>query len=685
MRKLLKYFESSRRGYDELKMPQQIATAELEIADIYSELNLKEEAFEIYKRVIGEFSRYKMRREEALARANCGRAATVLGEMSFARRQLKRAVDLFRTQNNTAAQAFTRLDLARLELSCGNFQLSKELAVEAVEMFGTAAFVRHRLIADWVRAQALLGSGFVADATDILRDILNRSRKAEQGGIMQATLTSLGNIAFAAHDLGRAAAYYRRAIKAVETSRSSFGSEQFRRTFIANRLEPFEGLVKTHLAQQRFKAAFATVENFRSRTLLESIADLRGQPRVRSDQKKLQQKASELREDLNWFYKKQNDDAAPFREAKKTIGLFETELTQIFRQLESTQTKTEQPATRAKINITELQSQIGPGRAIIEFVRFDGVYSAFVVTDKKIHFVENLTTEAEIVKALDALTFQFEAMRHGAKIAPPLQKYIGARADAVLEHIYKLLVKPAENFLGERQLIVVPTGSLHHVPFHALRNGGKYLIESREIQYAPSASVWQVLNRRPKKRVKKALIVGFADKNIPLVNNEINELSRVFPQTKILNGIEASFRAFNREAPLADLIHVACHGWFRADAPMFSSLHLADGWVTVSDISAQKLKARLVTLSACETGMSRIYAGDEQLGFSRGFLSAGVNSLIVSLWKVDDAATGKFMKMLYENLQRGDSAASSIRAAQRNFIESEANPYLWSPFVLIGD
>jgi CHAT domain-containing protein len=106
--------------------------------------------------------------------------------------------------------------------------------------------------------------------------------------------------------------------------------------------------------------------------------------------------------------------------------------------------------------------------------------------------------------------------------------------------------------------------------------------------------------------------------------------------------------------------------------------------VTVRDICAQKLAARLVTLSACETGLNKIYAGDEILGLARGFLSAGADSLILSLWTVNDEATARLMKDFYTNLQRGRSVAASLRTAQINFIKNDSHPYFWSPFTVIG-
>ena len=104
----------------------------------------------------------------------------------------------------------------------------------------------------------------------------------------------------------------------------------------------------------------------------------------------------------------------------------------------------------------------------------------------------------------------------------------------------------------------------------------------------------------------------------------------------------------------------------------------------MQDICSQKLNASLVTLSACETGLSKVFAGDEVLGLARGFLSAGAASIVVSLWTVNDDATGRLMKSFYIHLQRTASVAASLRQAQLEFIGRGEHPFLWSPFILIG-
>ncbi|MCB0005204.1 MAG: CHAT domain-containing protein, partial [Anaerolineales bacterium] len=131
------------------------------------------------------------------------------------------------------------------------------------------------------------------------------------------------------------------------------------------------------------------------------------------------------------------------------------------------------------------------------------------------------------------------------------------------------------------------------------------------------------------------------------------------------------------------------HGEFRADSPLFSGLALADGWLNTLDVFNTRLRASLVTLSACQTGRNVVAGGDELLGLMRAFLSAGAASLISSHWAVDDRSTAALMATLYRQLFAGAAKADALRQAQleliREPVEGYQHPYFWAPFYLVGD
>jgi CHAT domain-containing protein len=138
------------------------------------------------------------------------------------------------------------------------------------------------------------------------------------------------------------------------------------------------------------------------------------------------------------------------------------------------------------------------------------------------------------------------------------------------------------------------------------------------------------------------------------------------------------------------VLHFASHGIFEPDAPLSSGLLLAkdednDGILTVRELYELNLNADLVTLSACETGLGKVANGDDVVGFIRGFLYAGTNSIISSLWKVDDQATSLLMQGFYQNMNDGLNKRIALKNAQLEIKDNyNRHPYYWAAFQLTG-
>jgi CHAT domain-containing protein len=322
---------------------------------------------------------------------------------------------------------------------------------------------------------------------------------------------------------------------------------------------------------------------------------------------------------------------------------------------------------------------------IIEYVVIDSSISAFLITNRRVEFLRNLATTAELISSLEGLRFQFSALRFGADAIGRFAGQLKDKADRYLRCLYDKLLAPIRRRIKSPRLVIVPASVLNYIPFPALYDGRHYLSEQLEVSIAPSASVWLALATKAQSRGSRdALFIGYADESIPLAEKETIELAKKLQDSMVFTGRDATFASYIENAPRAGIIHLACHGQFRTDNPLFSSQHLSDGWITVRDICRQKLKTRLVTLSACETGLNIISPGEEMLGLTRGFLTAGTQALVVSLWTVNDEATAQLMDIFYANLQRGTTPIASLRVAQTAFIERGVHPYFWSPFIAIG-
>ncbi len=138
-------------------------------------------------------------------------------------------------------------------------------------------------------------------------------------------------------------------------------------------------------------------------------------------------------------------------------------------------------------------------------------------------------------------------------------------------------------------------------------------------------------------------------------------------------------------------LHISCHGQFDPDAPLASSLHLAAGETLTAQevLDDLRLRCELVTLSACESGLSTVRRGDELMGLVRAFMLAGAPAVVATLWRVDERSTRLLMEKFYRELSSGvdpaDSAASLADLLCAIWTRTYADPFYWAPFVLVGN
>ena len=130
---------------------------------------------------------------------------------------------------------------------------------------------------------------------------------------------------------------------------------------------------------------------------------------------------------------------------------------------------------------------------------------------------------------------------------------------------------------------------------------------------------------------------------------------------------------------------MACHGFYSEDGPSTGGLRLGDSWLSLPELYGLRRTARLVVLSGCETGRGTVYSGDEWVGLVRGFLQAGAQSVVASLWEVHDRATVSLMDDFYGAMAGGVPVAEALAMAQRRARRADSMPLRWAPFVVIGD
>ncbi|MCS6817129.1 MAG: CHAT domain-containing protein, partial [Blastocatellia bacterium] len=258
--------------------------------------------------------------------------------------------------------------------------------------------------------------------------------------------------------------------------------------------------------------------------------------------------------------------------------------------------------------------------------------------------------------------------------------------DEQLQALYRLLIEPLPLRFSGQPLVVVPHGVLHAVPFAALFDGERYLLDRAEVSFTPSAAVYALCRKRKRLEAAPLVAFGVSLEHIPQTLEEVEQIGRIFQNAHIFMGERATLENFFTAAPQAGVLHIATHGAFRPDNPMFSGLRLADGWLAARDLYSLRLKAELVVLSACETGLGKQVRGEGLVGLTRAFLYAGARAVLVSLWKVADVSTAELMVRLYRHLKAGQSKAEALRRARLELLQEEGfvHPFYWAPFILVG-
>jgi CHAT domain-containing protein len=692
----LALLEQGRRRYAALGMPHELATVELELADAYLELNLLPEAATLYERIVPTFRTLGMRAELARTLAHLGRAATLDRTPAGGYALLDEAAALYLAEANPVGAAVTTLFRAQALYAAGDYDGAREAAIDAGPPLQAANAWSWWLFARWLHGEIERVAGEPVAAQKLLEATLAAAERLVAPQVVYHCYASLGMVAVAHGDMAGAERWLSRAVTLLEELRAPLPAEEFYTAFVADKLAPYEELVRLYLRDGRVEAAFAMAERARSQALVRMLGDaLPARPKPRDAfEAGLLARLAELREQLNWLYtqigqpseRDAAESAVAMADLQTAVRERESAALELNRQL--MQRSTDGGGGRRPLAndeaLTRLQRQLGVDTVLVEYFALDGELLAFAVTREDVSVAHTLGREEEIAALIEQLRGQIETLRYGDARMLARLELLTQRVRHHLKALYDVLLRPVQQYLGERRLVVAPYRALHYVPFHALDDGTGFVIERREVCYAPSAAVLEHCLAQPHKALQHAVLFGVAGEQLPRVYDELDAIGPLFPAATMLLDEQATRAQLFAHAPSADLLHLACHAQFRPDNPLFSSLRLGDGWLTVYDAYALDLACGLVTLSACETGVSSVAPGDELLGLARGFFSAGVPSLVVSLWAADDVAAAQLMHSFYTYLCAGQRPAAALRHAQLLLMRQHSHPYYWAPFVVMG-
>lgn len=537
-------------------------------------------------------------------------------------------------------------------------------------MRGRDNWLWQELPRSYMLSRALLGMGDLERARSGYDRLLEIEAVRNNGEIYWMANFDRGQIAELLSDKAAAVSYYSRAIEALEVQRLSIHTEANKIGFIADKQAAYARIIRLLVELGRSEEAFEYLERSRSRALVDLLARKQDwRPRQASDRV----------QDL--LRRQQEEDAKRLSQGGvvRDDGLWQAGGTSSVRELRRLD-----PAIAALVSVTTLP--IATIRAALQGE--DRLLEYFLDADTLFLFILSRTGLVVHQVAASGLSGQVAAFRQAIERRSPEVPVLAAA-------LYDRLIRPLDLADDGARLIIVPHGPFHYLPFAALHDGQRYLIESRPISLLSSASVLEFMARGDPNRSigGQALILGNPDLgsrrlNLPYAEKEAKQVANLLPEHDLLLRKEASEAAFRRLAGQRELIHLACHGEFLADQPLHSGLLMGagdgqDGRLTVDEIYGLELSARLVTLSACETGLGKVASGDDVIGLTRGFVYAGAGNVLASLWKVDDVATAELMDRFYQARAVADDS-EALRQAQQALIGKGAHPYYWAAFYLTG-
>lgn len=665
---------------------------DLDEAEMSLELNLSREGEGLARRAADGFRSLGLPYEEAKALVSLAVAASQRRNYRLAGRSLIQARRLFQQEQNPVWPAMVDQLRAVLAFHESRFDQARRLSASAWRTLtrtmvpGRAAHCQILLARLWLRA------GYADRARAISQEGVERVGEDLSPPLRFHANLLQGEIHEKQGRWEEALESYEAARREVEDLRGRVDAEDLRISILQDKLAVYEGLVALCLdspAAARSggaRRALLLVQQAKSR----SLADRLAAPSEISDGAENDESGFEgLRRDLNLVYRQMDLSALANQPPSPNRT---TALRERARDLEARMVdwrnrphSVDSGWLQARPNdIPDLQQALHEDEVLLEYYEARGILYLFLLSREGLD-VARLGSSAPVHRALKLLHFQLGKYRW----AGPPAAHFEAGLDAATHHfreLYTLLVAPvADRLSGYQHLIIAPHRDLHGLPFAALHDGSSALVDRFTLSVAPSAGVLARCRERLVRPTRGSVVMAVPDARTPRMQEEACLVAGMLPDAKLLLGEAASVEAFRQHAPASRILHLAAHGIFRRDNPMFSALQLADSRLSMIDLNRLYLNVELLTLSACSSGLAVAVGGDELLGLMRGFLQAGVRSLLVTLWDVDDACTKEFMCSFYREVGRGASLARAVQGAMREIRERYPHPYFWAPFLLIGE
>ncbi len=645
----------------------------LAVGDIYLNLDQPDKALEQFQYVHRKVS--KPLDQAMLAEASDRMAVAYLrmGNLPEAIAFQSQALQIMTHINDPHGRSHNLCHLGQIYLQGGQVEAARECFESALPL--TRATGDRRLESDVLTQRAILQGGPAA-LQDLAEAIRLRREIYDRYGLI-ASLYWQGHFQARLGDRKSALASLEEAADLLESVKDSVGT---RNTMLKSSQDLYEELIRLYHEEGRPEDALQALARSRSDNL-RHLFKKQGSPVASSRRQALQTSQAlqgereaverSLQQELTRTPVSQDPAAVESARGEREKRL--VEYREFVRDLFQTQPEL---AGLISVNPKQLrlkQGTLGPDEAIVEYLCGQKQLYVFCVTANDL--------EARIVDLP-----REELSRRVGELRTSVLRGDEQKLRQESNRLYRDLLGPVEARLqGVKTLSILPNGPLHYLPFQLLApdlSGPDWLVDRMACVNLCEESF--LVPPAPSATPRRLLLLGNPDGSLPRSENEVRRIAELFPGSTVYVGPAARKELVGAAARGYEGLHIASHGMLDQRDAARSYILLAPDRLTVREIWGLDLKGLgLVTLSACQTGLGENGAGDDLISLENAFFFAGAESVVASLWKVDDDATARLMTEFYANLKTM-SRARALQEAQKTIKQTSPGPYFWAPFILIG-
>ncbi|MEW5994557.1 MAG: CHAT domain-containing protein, partial [Candidatus Zixiibacteriota bacterium] len=620
------------------------------------------------------FEALGMRYERAKTHYFVGLAQLHLGDYGHASKSFRLAHTLFAQENNLLWQGMVGIARSRLEAAQEKHSSASRQIKGAIRLLRASGDERRQIDAEIVHIETLLGAGRFTDASRQARRLLKRNLSATQ---QHRLYHQLGECCFARQNYVQAQQYYHFAIAAAEKMLISLYPDEIRFFFLLDKFDSYRRVIECRL--KRGRTTEALQHNWAALATLNHRAGTPGIGRA-GVPKRLLESRSELRAALKKLSLAPVSPSTQVRAASGSSAV-EQRLWHTERRIRSYQYPGKAAAS-APVTFRTVQQFIHPNETVISYFAGSDELGVFCVTRDSLSYSPLGVDKEELGLMLRKLHFLLET----AVLYPDASEHQRTGVDTYLNNLYDLLIRPLADYVRDRQVIFVVDDMVAQIPLATLT------------QYADRASDrWRDLRiiinpfdmtgRRAQTHdftATRNAVFAVSSPLLPAVDLEARSIKEAFPRTRLCVNDKATLRRLVDQLATADgFVHIAAHASRMSENPLFSRVLMADGPFFPFDLFGMGVRAKLVTLSGCQTAAPGLYYGNT-FSLGKAFYQAGSQYVLASLWPVSDKLTMIFMAAFYKSLRSEGNVFTAYKEAVQCVKAISTHPAFWSGFVLMG-